>query len=503
MKIINKNIKKIKEIFEKLKIEKKRIVLCHGVFDVLHLGHIKHFEYAKKFGDILVVSVTSDRYVNKGIGRPHFSLEHRMLTISSLSIVDFVVPSDYPTAIKNVELIKPNFYVKGPDYKNSKDITDNLNKERKAVLKCGGRIVYTTGITFSSSSIINKIDNKFNNDQNLFLKQIKNKYSFIYIEKVINKISNLSVNIFGEIIIDQYISCEPIGISGKDPFLVFNKKAEKRYPGGSFAIAKNVSDFSKKTNLISIFSKKIIKDYLTKNKNKNLFLDLVFNKKGTDILKNRYLDINTNTKLFGLYSLNQDQISNVLEKKILKLLINRKKNNYFIISDYGHGLISKKISDFISKNRFNYTINSQINSSNRGFHSLFKYQNPKAVVINQSELVYEFKDKISSTEELIIKLQKSLNAEVVVVTTGISGAISYSKKEGFNYCPAFSEKILDKVGAGDALLSIFSLCKFVGLQNDLSLFISSLSAGYQVSVVNNSSFLKKNQLLKQINHILK
>ena len=88
-----------------------------------------------------------------------------------------------------------------------------------------------------------------------------------------------------------------IGISGKDPFLVFNKKAESRYPGGSFAIAKNVSDFSKKTNLISIFSKKPIKDYLIKNIDKNLFLDLVFNKKGTDILKNRYLDINTNTKL--------------------------------------------------------------------------------------------------------------------------------------------------------------------------------------------------------------
>ena len=133
MKIIIKNIKKIKEIFEKLKIEKKRVVLCHGVFDVLHLGHIKHFEHAKKIGDILVVSVTSDRYVNKGIGRPHFSLEHRMLAISSLSVVDFVVPSDYPTAIKNIELIKPNFYVKGPDYKNSKDITDNLKKERKTI----------------------------------------------------------------------------------------------------------------------------------------------------------------------------------------------------------------------------------------------------------------------------------------------------------------------------------------------------------------------------------
>jgi bifunctional ADP-heptose synthase (sugar kinase/adenylyltransferase) len=118
------------------------------------------------------------------------------------------------------------------------------------------------------------------------------------------------------------------------------------------------------------------------------------------------LDINTNTKLFGLYSLNQDQISNVLEKKILKLLINRKKNNYFIISDYGHGLISKKISDFISKNRFNYTINSQINSSNRGFHSLFKYQNPKAVIINQSELVYEFKDKIITS-----KLNNKINID--------------------------------------------------------------------------------------------
>ena len=92
MKIENKilNPDKLKKIVQYEKKKGKRIVLCHGTFDLLHIGHIKHFKEAKKLGDILIVTLTSDKFVNKGPGRPHFNEGQRLEAISSLSAVDYV-----------------------------------------------------------------------------------------------------------------------------------------------------------------------------------------------------------------------------------------------------------------------------------------------------------------------------------------------------------------------------------------------------------------------------
>ena len=122
MKILKEEKITKKKINDLIK-SKKKIVMCHGVFDILHLGHIKHFEEAKSLGDILIISVTSNKYVNKGFERPYFDLKTRMETLSSLSCVDYVIASDFPTAERNLNLIKPSFYVKGPDYKKKPDIS--------------------------------------------------------------------------------------------------------------------------------------------------------------------------------------------------------------------------------------------------------------------------------------------------------------------------------------------------------------------------------------------
>ena len=149
------NEKNIKEI-QDLKKNKKKIVLCHGVFDFLHIGHITYFEQAKKYGDILVVSVTDDRYVNKGPLRPIFKINDRLNFLKKIKIVDYVLKSEYETAELIIEKIKPNVYCKGPDYKNHKnDISGQIKKEVDAIKKIGGRIVYTDDITFSSSQLIN------------------------------------------------------------------------------------------------------------------------------------------------------------------------------------------------------------------------------------------------------------------------------------------------------------------------------------------------------------
>ncbi len=149
-----KTLHELAEIIQELKEQGKIIVQCHGVFDLLHPGHIKHFEAAKKLGDFLIVTVTSDKHVNKGPNRPQFNQTLRMETLAKNEDIDFVALSEYPTAVEAIKLIKPNVYAKGTEYK---DATGDIDKEKEAIESVGGKIAFTNDIVFSSSSILNKL----------------------------------------------------------------------------------------------------------------------------------------------------------------------------------------------------------------------------------------------------------------------------------------------------------------------------------------------------------
>ena len=114
-------LKELSKIAEIAKLKKKKIVLCHGVFDLMHLGHIKHFQEAKRLGDILIVTVTPDRFVNKGPNRPIFQSQMRMQALSGLSSIDYVAENNWETALETIKMIKPNIYCKGPDYKDHRN----------------------------------------------------------------------------------------------------------------------------------------------------------------------------------------------------------------------------------------------------------------------------------------------------------------------------------------------------------------------------------------------
>ena len=110
-----------------LKSKKKKIVLCHGVFDLVHLGHIEHFKSAKKFGDFLIVSITKDKFIKKGPGRPLFNEQQRMDFLNNIKIIDYVILSNSESSLDVINFVRPDFYVKGPDYKdNFKDKTKKI-----------------------------------------------------------------------------------------------------------------------------------------------------------------------------------------------------------------------------------------------------------------------------------------------------------------------------------------------------------------------------------------
>ena len=161
------------------RIQKKQdhgetVALCHGVFDLLHIGHIRHFKEARGMADALVVTVTPDCYVNKGPHRPEFPQHLRQEVIEALRFVDFCAVNAWPTAVPTIELLKPDFYVKGPDYQNPEDDhTGGILLERKAIESVGGELRFTDDITYSSSQLLNRHYNAFTPELNELLDRLR------------------------------------------------------------------------------------------------------------------------------------------------------------------------------------------------------------------------------------------------------------------------------------------------------------------------------------------
>jgi rfaE bifunctional protein nucleotidyltransferase chain/domain len=139
-----------------LKSEGKKVVHCHGCFDFMHPGHIKYLQAAKKMGDILVVTVTPDIYVDKGPDRPVFNQNLRAESIAALECVDYVAINRWPTAVETLKLLRPDIYVKGQEFENLKDKTGKLQREYQVLKEIGVEMRFTQEIVFSSSELINK-----------------------------------------------------------------------------------------------------------------------------------------------------------------------------------------------------------------------------------------------------------------------------------------------------------------------------------------------------------
>ena len=497
-------INEIEKKLKKIKKQKKKIVHCHGVFDLLHPGHLMHFNSAKKFGDILVVSVTSDKYVNKGFNRPYFDLNTRIKMISELSVVDFVCESNHPSAVEIIKKIKPNFYCKGPEYKNFKnDYSKNILAENKVIKKVKGKIKFTKDQPFSSSKLLSHSFLE-NTEQVKYLKKIKSYFNNIKFNDFEKKFKKLKVLVLGESIIDKYIFCEATGKSGKDPVLTMKYLNEESYLGGSLAICRHLSTFCQKVTLVSYLGEKNEEfNFIKKRLEKNIKTIFVKKKNAPTIIKTRYIESNNNIKSLGVYKINDQSISKKEETDVInKIKKNLNDHDLIIVSDFGHGLITDKIAKFISSCKKDYTLNAQKNSNNHGYTNLNRFNNINSLVINASELRQEFKDSETSLLKLARKLKQKKRIKSIVVTQGKDGALFLNDKKNFN-CPAFASNVVDKVGAGDAMLSILALCNYIKLDPEVSMYISSLAAANSVESISNSSPVTFRKIMKVLLHQIK
>ena len=496
-----------KKIFQ-LRNKNLTIVHCHGVFDLIHIGHIKYLEEAKKLGDCLIVSLTESKFIQKGPNRPLFNNQDRLHAISSLSCIDYVCLNKSETAEEIIKIIKPNYYVKGPDYKILKnDLTSNIYKEIKEVEKFGGKFVTTKTPIHSSSSIINSNFSHLSKSQKKIINKIKNQYpSFNLIKNKIDELKKKKILIIGETIIDEYVFCEALGKASKDLNINLKKIYGEKYAGGILAIARNLQDYCGKIDIISFIGEnKDQLNFISSKISKNVKFNYLIKNNSSTIIKTRFLDIVDKIKLLGVYQINDEELTLREQKKFINKI--NKFNDYdmVIVTDYNHGIITKKVASKISakfKNKF--CLNCQLNSSNIRYQALSKYKNIKFVVINETELRYEFRDRTSDISILAKKLINKLKILSVLVTSGRRGMTYFSSHLSKSISiDAFSDYAVDKVGAGDTVLGFFSAMMASNASVELSLLISSLAARHSVRDMGNKNPFEKINLITSLNYLLK
>ncbi len=484
----------------------KTIAQCHGVFDLLHIGHIKHLHTAKSHGDILVVSITADKFVNKGPGRPYFSEYLRAEALASLACVDYVVINHNPTAIEPIKAIRPNFYIKGVEYQDAeKDITGKISEEEEAVKSVGGQLSFTKDIVFSSSSLLNRFFSPFSQEVISFLDQFKSKYHTNDILNYFENSKKLKVLLIGEAIIDIYHYGEAIGKSGKEPILVTKYHREEIYIGGSLAIANHLSSFCAEVTCVTMLGEKGEYESFIREKLKdNVNVVFHYKKESPTIVKRRYIEEYSSQKLFEIYEID-DCYFNDEQKQFFTESIEEHlaTHDVVIVADYGHGLLDQiSIKKIEEKAKF-LAVNTQANASNHGFNCISKYEKADYVCIANRELQLNFRQKHISTIDQIKRLMQEHSYKNVVVTNGVSGSLSCKQGEEIQTTPAFATSTKDRVGAGDAVLAVTSLFVAQGAPADMVGFVGNVVGSQAVNIMGNKSFIEKIPLMKHVVHLMK
>ncbi|MDD5109282.1 MAG: PfkB family carbohydrate kinase [Candidatus Omnitrophica bacterium] len=499
-------LNKLARIIEGLKSKGKKIVQCHGVFDLVHLGHIRHFNQAKKEGDILVVTLTKDQFVRRGPGRPYFNEYLRAEVLASLAVTDYVSLLNSPTAVEAIRILKPDVYAKGPDYRDKdKDVTGKIREEEDAVKSVGGRLFVTDDITFSSSKLLNSFIDVFPERTVKYLKALGKRYPLDSISKKIEHLSNLNVLIIGDAIIDQYHYCAPMGKSSKEHLVVNKYCSEEYFAGGALATANNAASVCGKVDLLTVLGEKdSFEGFIRSKLNVNIEPVFITRPDTGTIIKRRFVSVSVGRKLFEICYMDDSCIPKEIESKVLSRLDKTiRKYDLVISNDFGHGLLTKNIIKLICAKAKYLAINVQTNSANIGFNLVTKYPSADCVCIDEMELRYATHDRFNDLRAHMKKIYNQLKCKNIIATRGSSGSMSYTAGDGFYETPAFAYKVIDPIGAGDAFFAFVAPCFASGMPQDLASFIGNVAGSLATQIVCNREAVNKVDVLKFITRLLK
>ena len=473
-----KTIEELGEVARAAQSQGRSVALCHGVFDLVHLGHIRHIQAARNEGDVVMVTVTADRYVNKGPGRPIFPENMRAEMLASLANVDWVGINHTSSAEPVLDTIRPDIYVKGSDYENpDDDITGKIKSERDTVERHGGRIVFTRDVTFSSSSLVNRYFDIYDPPLRDYLQQVREGGGAERLLKLIDSVQDMHVVLVGDTIIDEYQYVSALGKPSKENIVATLFRSREQFAGGVLAAANHVASFCKSVEIVTVlggddYPKEFIEAHLRPNV--KLTPIRVFGRPTTRKL--RYVELGYLHKLFEVYTMNDTPFGETERAEIDQVTSERVRGaDVVITTDFGHGMIAASTIDALIENSKFLAVNAQSNGGNFGY--------------------------IASVIEK--QLHGRIDCDNIIVTHGSFGCYPFSAKTGVARVPAFTKTVVDTVGAGDAFLTITAPLVAAGGDIKDVAFVGNAAGAIKVGIVGHRNSVEKVPLVKFITALLK
>jgi len=483
------------------------VVQAHGTFDLLHLGHVRHLEAARKLGDLLVVTVTTDRFVNKGPGRPVFNAELRAEMLATLEYVDWVAVNDAADAVSAIEHIRPSIYIKGQDYQNPQgDITGKIVLEREAVESHGGRIHFTDEVTFSSTELINRHLNVFEPHIREHLDTMRQNGGLDEICDLIDRVADYRVLIVGDAIIDEYQYVLPMHKTPKENMIATRYQDRELFAGGAFAAANHVASFCKHVDVITCLGDfDSHEDLVRQSLKPNVGLKTFTRAGAPTTLKRRFVDPSYMRKLFEVYFMNDEPLTPDVQEEVDRALADTASEyDVVICADFGHGLIAQSSIDVLtSKSRF-LAVNTQSNSANLGYNLITKYRRADYICIDAPEVRLAMSDRLATVGDLARRLaEEHVDCSKIIVTQGKHGCVTFESDGLVHTIPAFAKNVVDTVGAGDAFLAVTAPLVAAGAPMSRVGFIGNVVGALKVEIVGHRRSIEKAALIKGITGLLK
>ena len=471
----------------------KKVAFVYGNFNIFHPGHLRLLKFAKESSDYLIVGVNSDKLANNS---NLLEEDIRLESIKSTSYVDevFLLNEDVLEYIKRK---KPDILVKGKEFEN------RYNPEEEIMKTYGGKILFSSGeIGFSSLNLLQKdFEISFLNlsHDNNFIK--RHKIEKTKLIDCINRFSDLNILVIGDTIIDEYITCDAIGMSQEDPTIVVTPISNKKFIGGAAIVASHAKTLGANVSYVSVLGDdenyEFTHDYLT-----SLGINTYLLKDSTrpTTLKQRFRA--QNKTLLRVNHLKQHNISKDLEEKILENFVDDLEDyDLIIFSDFSYGVLTKNIIENITlyaKKKSIVMVADSQSSSQIG--DISKFKDMDIVTPTEREIRLSINDFESGLVVLSEKLHKKSNSKYIFTTLGSEGILIYNSTQNellTDNIQALNTNAKDVSGAGDSLLTCSSMAKVVGANIWESAYLGSIAAAIQVSRVGNIP-IKKEELLHEL-----
>lgn len=490
----------------------KRVVHCHGCFDIVHPGHIHHLQFAKSQGDILVVTVSADPAVNKGASRPLIPEDLRAASLAALECVDWVYVNSEPTAVNLLEQLQPDIYIKGREYETNND--PRFLAEKNAVLAHGGRVVFSSGdVVYSSTALIGELENQeyFNQEK---IRRFQDKFDLtpIHLHELTSRFGGLRVVVVGDYILDRYHFCDAIGVAGEAPMMTLRPLRTQEYDGGAAIIASHVSRLGASATLITALAD----DEISRQIGERLTADGIgvqaVAQRREIVAKNRYLV--DQSKLFkvdegAIHPLDSGQEQTFADKIVHAC----EGADALIFVDFGYGVLTGSLLERVMPTvRKSVPI---ITADVSGMQSnLLRFRNVDLICPTERELRQTLNDFSAGLNNVVYRLMDDTRAKQLLVTLGKEGLVAFDQfiPSGFAapasgenswqrrlrsaYLPSLAGQAIDPLGCGDALLSAATLALAAGGSLHAAAFVGSCAAAVEAGRIGNQPVCSDQLLLR-------